>query len=582
MAEDQPQQDTIDEPSTPPATTISIIVKTAKDKETVEIEENATVEELKKKVAEKFKTDVECVCLIFAGKILKDFETLETHKIKNGLTVHLVIKSKKTDGGNAPSSSSVAASSTSSTSPSSNTSGTNPFANMFGGLGGGLGGLGGTSLAEAQRQLMSNPDMVRQMMESPLVQNLMSNTDYVRSLLTSSPQMQQLMERNPEISHLLNNPELLRQTMDMIRNPAALQELMRQQDRALSNLESVPGGYNALRRMYTELQEPMLNAAAEQFGSNPFAELANSASMTASNNSSTTQPGTEVRDPLPNPWAPRTNSATSTNGNSTTNISAGNGGSGRGGGLGDLMGNMFNTPGMQSLMQQITSDPSMIQSMMSAPYMQSMMQTLSSNPDLMRELMANNPLLAGNPQLQQQMTQLLPTMAQQLANPELQAIFSNPQAIEAVMQIQRGMDQLQRVAPNLMSGGLGGLTGGVNPFAGLGNTSASSAPNSTTTTSGTTSSSNPASGTTTAGGNIDPLAALMSRMLSSGSSGEAANPLLASLAVNNSQPPEERYRSQLEQLAAMGFVNREANIQALQATFGDVNAAVERLLQSQP
>ena len=29
----------------------------------------------------------------------------------------------------------------------------------------------------------------------------------------------------------------------------------------------------------------------------------------------------------------------------------------------------------------------------------------------------------------------------------------------------------------------------------------------------------------------------------------------------SSQPPEERYRSQLEQLAAMGFINREANLQ---------------------
>jgi ubiquilin len=47
------------------------------------------------------------------------------------------------------------------------------------------------------------------------------------------------------------------------------------------------------------------------------------------------------------------------------------------------------------------------------------------------------------------------------------------------------------------------------------------------------------------------------------------------------QPPEERYRSQLEQLAAMGFLNREANLQALIATFGDINAAVERLLRSQ-
>lgn len=46
-------------------------------------------------MAEKFKTDLECVCLIFAGKILKDTETMDTHKIKNGLTVHLVIKSKR-------------------------------------------------------------------------------------------------------------------------------------------------------------------------------------------------------------------------------------------------------------------------------------------------------------------------------------------------------------------------------------------------------------------------------------------------------------------------------------------------------
>lgn len=43
-------------------------------------------------------------------------------------------------------------------------------------------------------------------------------------------------------------------------------------------------------------------------------------------------------------------------------------------------------------------------------------------------------------------------------------------------------------------------------------------------------------------------------------------------------PPEQRYQTQLDQLAAMGFVNREANLQALIATYGDVNAAVERLL----
>ena len=49
------------------------------------------------------------------------------------------------------------------------------------------------------------------------------------------------MERNPEINHMLSNPDILRQTMEMVRNPAAMQELMRNQDRAMSNLESIPG-----------------------------------------------------------------------------------------------------------------------------------------------------------------------------------------------------------------------------------------------------------------------------------------------------------------------------------------------------
>lgn len=53
-------------------------------------------------------------------------------------------------------------------------------------------------------------------------------------------------------------------TMELARNPAMMQEMMRNQDRALSNLESIPGGYNALRRMYTDIQEPMFSAAREQ------------------------------------------------------------------------------------------------------------------------------------------------------------------------------------------------------------------------------------------------------------------------------------------------------------------------------
>ena len=46
-----------------------------------------------------------------------------------------------------------------------------------------------------------------------------------------------ILQRNPELTHLLHNPELMRQAMEMARNPAAMRELMRSQDRQLSNIE---------------------------------------------------------------------------------------------------------------------------------------------------------------------------------------------------------------------------------------------------------------------------------------------------------------------------------------------------------
>lgn len=55
------------------------------------------------------------------------------------------------------------------------------------------------------------------------------------------------MERNPEINHMLNNPDILRQTMEIARNPNMMQELMRNQDRAMSNLESIPGRVNVYK-----------------------------------------------------------------------------------------------------------------------------------------------------------------------------------------------------------------------------------------------------------------------------------------------------------------------------------------------
>lgn len=288
---------------------ITIHVKTPKEKKTVSVGDKSNIKDFKAKISSEFSdTPVEQLCLIFSGKILKDHDTLETHNIKDGMTVHLVIRSA---GSNSAGNSNNQSSETPQR-PAGNPSQT-PFG--LGGIGGLPGmsnmGLGSANFMEMQQRMqeniMNNPDFMRQIMDSPLTQSLMSNPEIVRSLFQANPQMRQLIERNPEIGHMINDPDILRRTMEIARNPAMLQEMMRNQDRAMSNLESLPGGQSALQRMYRDIQEPMLNAAQEQFGSNPFQALG------GGNNSSTSQPPTgENSAPLPNPWGNPASTSTGT------------------------------------------------------------------------------------------------------------------------------------------------------------------------------------------------------------------------------------------------------------------------------
>ncbi|KAI1900111.1 hypothetical protein AGOR_G00046660 [Albula goreensis] len=314
--------------------------------------------------------------------------------------------------------------------------------------------------------------------------------------------------------------------------------------------------------MYTDIQEPMMSAAQEQFGGNPFASL-------VSSSSGGSQPSrTENRDPLPNPWAPPTPASPSTatppvvppspaaaapappSGSGPAPPSAGS-----------TLGGMFGSPGMQSLMQQITENPELMQNMLSAPYIQSLMQSLSQNPDLAAQMMLNNPLLAGNPQLQQQMRLQLPAFLQQMQNPEMLSAMWNPRAMQALMQIQQGLQTLATEAPGFIPGiGLGGLAAASNP----------------TPAPGPTSSPIPNPAPTDAQPSPDV------------GQQQFVQQMLQALASTNqqvqvqTQSAEVRFHQQMEQLSGMGFLNREANLQALIATGGDITAAIERLLGSQP
>jgi len=236
----------------------------------VTVELDKTVAELKAQLQPEVGVPPEQMRLIYAGRVLKDPQTLASYSIADGQTVHLV------QGAAAPAASV-----------------TSPASQPAGGTAGGIGGLaqqmavGGGSM-NMQQQMMQDPEMMREMMNSPMMQSLMSNPELMRTMIQSNPQMQAIIEQNPEIGHVLNDPATLRQTLEVARSPELMREMMRTTDRAMSNIESHPEGFNMLRRMYHNVQEPLMDAASggrntsealqETVASapdpnNPFAEL---------------------------------------------------------------------------------------------------------------------------------------------------------------------------------------------------------------------------------------------------------------------------------------------------------------------
>jgi ubiquilin len=559
------------------AKTIELTIKTPKEKETIHVSPDADVSQLKTEVSKKFNQPNDRLCMIFAGKILKDQDTLTQHGIKDGVTVHLVIKMKPGEAKPAATtttgSTSTTTTTTTTTAPTSTQTSnpaTAPLTNNLFDLGNLSSlGFGNANFAEMQsqmqQQVMRDPQMLNQMLDNPMVQSLMSNPDVIREMMMSNPQMQSLMERNPEIQHMLNNPSLMRETMQLARNPAALQELMRNHDRALSNLESVPGGFNALQRLYQEVEEPMMNATRDQFSQNPFAALAGN----NSNTSQSQQAGTENTQPLPNPWGPRpttTTTTTSSSNTSTTQQQPAISQTAMNNILSQLMaGNNANTTSTstttttgtttgtttntsqnplgsnieQTLRQQMLNNPRQLASMMNAPHMQQMLQMLGSNPEMARHYIESNPFMAQNPEMREQALRSMPQMMQQMQNPQFRELLSNPDALQAMMQIQQGIEQLQTASPNsdflsglgYPSGGLGGL-GGLGSLGGTGMT-------------GSTGSTGPSNNTAAPAMNAQFLSQMLSQM--------GDNSI--------SQPPEQRFATQLNQLATMGFINRDANIQ---------------------
>ncbi|XP_013931840.1 PREDICTED: ubiquilin-4 [Thamnophis sirtalis] len=289
-------------------------------------------------------------------------------------------------------------------------------------------------------------------------------------------------------------------------------------------------------------------ARFSRFGNNPFSALS------GSSDAANAQPlRTENREPLPNPWNPGAASQEAENGGSPEPVpsrSTPTVSNPLGINAAALGSGMFSSPEMQGLLQQVSENPQLMQSVISAPYMRTMLQTLAQNPEVAAQMMVNAPVFAGNPSLQEQLRLQLPAFLQQMQNPDSLSVLTNPRAMQALLQIQQGLQMLQTEAPGLVPS-LGSL----------------GTPQPPPPSAGGTAVLDPPLPSTSPAGDSNPSQQLMQHMVQ-----------LLSSANSQAQSPEVRFQQQLEQLSAMGFINREANLQALIATGGDINAAIERLL----
>lgn len=119
-------------------------------------------------------------------------------------------------------------------------------------------------------------------------------------MLQSNPTLRQLLERNPQLRHALSDPKTLRDLLEMSGNPRAMQEMMRGHDRALSNIENLPGGFQALQQFYTqELQEV-------EAGLHDLKLPGSDSSVSSTKYPADTEAHRLVSEPMPNPWSRRT------------------------------------------------------------------------------------------------------------------------------------------------------------------------------------------------------------------------------------------------------------------------------------
>ncbi|KAF7668119.1 hypothetical protein LDENG_00029300 [Lucifuga dentata] len=527
--------------------TIHVIVQSPTEREDFSVRGDCTIRQLRYGVAERLGTSVEQLVLIHSGRAQGESELLSQLKGQDGsVSFHAVLRPQDSSAApNDPGSDTVHSELTSVLDPSPDNFTPSPTSPLC--LVEGLDSLGLTNSSpdlfpalqqQMESQLLADPEVMRQVLGSPFVQNTLSTSSpqLTRQLILSNPQIQQLLQTNPEVADMLNNTDIISQVLELVRNPDMIQEVMHNQNSTLANFQQVQrytefinGDSDRIQMTDMKTQEHSLTPSQVQIGATPLVTSSSGNPQPIKTEREQTVPlSSESTDPVTELTAtPRADQ------NSQSTISA----------------------AMQSLLEEITASPGLMENLLSGPYVSSLLNCLSQNPDLAAQMVLSHPLFSGNPQLQQQMRQQLPVFLQQMQSPELLSAMLNPRAMEALLQIQHGLQTVASEAPALIPAAAFGVTG----------TSVNAAPE--------LQSDSALNNHSRSGPQVATVTEQQQRQF--------VQQMLQALAHTNNGDcnKEAEFQEEMNQLSSMGFRDREANLQALISTGGDLHTAIEHLLR---
>uniref|UniRef100_A0A8C8YAD3 Ubiquilin-like protein n=1 Tax=Prolemur simus TaxID=1328070 RepID=A0A8C8YAD3_PROSS len=495
----------------PSSRIIRVSVKTPQDCQDFMLAENSSIHHFKKQISKRLNCDTDRLVLIFTGKMLRDQDILSQCGICDGTTVHLVVRTRLKGR---------ASLRTLPRPPGHCTHRSGPSASEGAGMLARLGRLSRSSpeladfFGQLAQHLMAAPESGVQFLEDSLVQGLANEKPASASHV-------------PESSRPVQKHEPALKALETLQNSTQQLELLQAEKRRLVALKAVPGGDNAMRPVCSDMQKLMLSTVALLVASKDYVSSSESCRGKAKAHNSTENTTTILTTCAPvKPLAQKVSAGVAAQ---VKGMASNQANAGCRTGMTDLhSGQDLPSQDCQhpiekaTLTSQLRPSPSILPRAL---------HVLQQNPALLHQLATGSPLQHHMP--------LLP-------------ILTNPRALQALIQIEQGLQILSKEVPGL----------GLSLWDPDRPRGARRVPEIRSGRQGDRAHLG------------EPILAILQLLhaLANACSQSTQSSLPSSLLT------EGRYLQELEQLKAMGFADRDANLQALMATGGDVHAAIERLL----